>query len=110
MKRIGAVVLTVFFALAMAQSFGGVGRNIADCLSRLGAQPLFISALGDDKLADTLLTACSHMVRKICRCSWCWMKGSCRQIFSRCTLRVGLSKAKVAGGAALPRTRMRSGD
>ncbi len=30
------------------QSFGGVGRNIAECMSRLGTPPLFLSAVGCD--------------------------------------------------------------
>jgi hypothetical protein len=29
-------------------SLGGVGRNIFDCLSRLGHKPLFLSAVGND--------------------------------------------------------------
>ncbi|XP_055958901.1 pseudouridine-5'-phosphate glycosidase isoform X2 [Patella vulgata] len=47
---------------SIQQSFGGVGRNLADCLSRLGAQPLFISAVGDDSHADTFISHCQHMV------------------------------------------------
>ncbi|XP_053321261.1 uncharacterized protein LOC128492651 [Spea bombifrons] len=43
------------------QSFGGVGRNLADCLSRLGEKPLFISALGQDDHADSVIRFCSHM-------------------------------------------------
>ncbi|XP_038610759.1 pseudouridine-metabolizing bifunctional protein C1861.05-like isoform X3 [Tachyglossus aculeatus] len=43
------------------QSFGGVGRNLADCLSRLGWSPLFISALGKDALSQSVLRYCSHM-------------------------------------------------
>lgn len=41
----------------MSQSFGGVGRNLADCLSRLGSNPVFVSAVGK----DTNLEGCSHM-------------------------------------------------
>ena len=44
------------------QSFGGVGRNVADCLARLGCNPLFLSAIGKDMYADTLLHQFSHMV------------------------------------------------
>ncbi|XP_066580345.1 uncharacterized protein LOC136771750 isoform X4 [Amia ocellicauda] len=44
------------------QSFGGVGRNIADCLTRLGEHPLFISAIGNDTHADSVLSYCRHMV------------------------------------------------
>eukprot|EP00079_Xenopus_tropicalis_P015159 XP_004912514.1 PREDICTED: pseudouridine-metabolizing bifunctional protein C1861.05-like [Xenopus tropicalis] len=43
------------------QSFGGVGRNLADCLCRLGAKPLFISALGQDDHANSVMHYCSHM-------------------------------------------------
>ncbi|XP_067856189.1 LOW QUALITY PROTEIN: uncharacterized protein zgc:136858 [Heptranchias perlo] len=43
------------------QSIGGVGRNLADCLSRLGLHPLFISAIGTDANGDSLLRFCSHM-------------------------------------------------
>ncbi|XP_069823709.1 uncharacterized protein [Dendropsophus ebraccatus] len=43
------------------QSFGGVGRNLADCMSRLGVRPLFISALGQDDLSDSVFQYCSHM-------------------------------------------------
>ncbi|XP_066505361.1 uncharacterized protein zgc:136858 isoform X2 [Hoplias malabaricus] len=44
------------------QAFGGVGRNIADCLSRLGHKPLFISAIGTDFHSDAVLNYCKHMV------------------------------------------------
>ncbi|XP_056137694.1 uncharacterized protein zgc:136858 [Lampris incognitus] len=43
------------------QSFGGVGRNVADSLSRLGHRPLFISAVGADSHSDAVLTYCKHM-------------------------------------------------
>ncbi|XP_028931724.1 pseudouridine-metabolizing bifunctional protein C1861.05-like [Ornithorhynchus anatinus] len=43
------------------QAFGGVGCNLADCLSRLGWSPLFISALGKDALSRSVLRYCSHM-------------------------------------------------
>nr|XP_057942316.1 uncharacterized protein zgc:136858 [Doryrhamphus excisus] len=46
---------------SICQSYGGVGRNIADCLSRLGQQPLFISATGADSHADAFLRHCKHM-------------------------------------------------
>lgn len=29
-------------------SFGGVARNIAECMARLGAHPLFVSVRGND--------------------------------------------------------------
>ncbi|XP_043944411.1 pseudouridine-metabolizing bifunctional protein C1861.05-like [Protopterus annectens] len=43
------------------QSFGGVGRNLADCLTRLDMNPLFISAIGMDMHSDSVLRFCSHM-------------------------------------------------
>ncbi|TRY56110.1 hypothetical protein DNTS_015242 [Danionella cerebrum] len=45
----------------VCQSFGGVGRNIADCLSRLGCKPLFISAIGKDSHSEAVLNYCKHM-------------------------------------------------
>ncbi|KAG7454455.1 hypothetical protein MATL_G00259880 [Megalops atlanticus] len=47
---------------SVCQSFGGVGRNITDCLSRLGERPLFISAVGADSHGDAVLSYCKHMV------------------------------------------------
>ncbi|XP_029951701.1 pseudouridine-metabolizing bifunctional protein C1861.05 [Salarias fasciatus] len=46
---------------SVCQSFGGVGRNIADCLSRLGHRPLFISATGADSNSDAVFSYCKHM-------------------------------------------------
>ncbi|XP_075066477.1 uncharacterized protein LOC142153103 [Mixophyes fleayi] len=43
------------------QSVGGVGRNLADCMSRLGTRPFFISAVGQDELSHSVLQYCSHM-------------------------------------------------
>ncbi|XP_069105872.1 uncharacterized protein [Argopecten irradians] len=43
------------------QSFGGVGRNLADGLSRVGVDPLFISAVGDDSHRPGFQLYCSHM-------------------------------------------------
>ncbi|XP_078272611.1 uncharacterized protein LOC144603344 isoform X2 [Rhinoraja longicauda] len=45
----------------MRQSIGGVGRNLAECLSRLGMNPLFISAVGADRNGDATLRYCCHM-------------------------------------------------
>ena len=56
------------YAGKIYQSFGGVGRNIADCMSRLGNAPLFVSALGDDVHASALISNCSHMVLAL----WFW--------------------------------------
>uniref|UniRef100_A0A3Q3WV18 Carbohydrate kinase PfkB domain-containing protein n=1 Tax=Mola mola TaxID=94237 RepID=A0A3Q3WV18_MOLML len=46
---------------SVCQSFGGVGRNIADSLSRLGHRPLFISATGADYHSDAVFNYCKHM-------------------------------------------------
>nr|XP_043892086.1 pseudouridine-metabolizing bifunctional protein C1861.05 [Solea senegalensis] len=46
---------------SVCQSFGGVGRNIADCLSRLDHRPLLISAIGADSNGDAVLNYCKHM-------------------------------------------------
>ncbi|XP_071753678.2 uncharacterized protein LOC139910311 [Centroberyx gerrardi] len=46
---------------SVCQSFGGVGRNIADSLSRLGHRLLFISAIGTDSHSDAVLHYCKHM-------------------------------------------------
>lgn len=46
---------------SVCQSFGGVGRNIADCLSRLEKTPLFISATGADANSDAVFNYCKHM-------------------------------------------------
>ncbi|KAM8974460.1 uncharacterized protein RCH25_019869 [Pelodytes ibericus] len=43
------------------QSFGGVGRNLADCLTRLGERPLFISAMGQDEHSHSVSQYCAHM-------------------------------------------------
>ncbi|KAM6137596.1 uncharacterized protein FYW35_014046 [Pterocles gutturalis] len=43
------------------RTFGGVGRNLADCLSRLGMTPLFLSAIGKDEHSESLLHSCHHM-------------------------------------------------
>uniref|UniRef100_A0AAQ6ILB1 Carbohydrate kinase PfkB domain-containing protein n=1 Tax=Anabas testudineus TaxID=64144 RepID=A0AAQ6ILB1_ANATE len=46
---------------SVCQSFGGVGRNIADSLSRLGHKPLLISATGADSHSDAVLNYCKHI-------------------------------------------------
>ena len=39
---------------SLLQTMGGVGRNIAECMSRLGAPPFFITALGRDFNGQTI--------------------------------------------------------
>ncbi|NWT36091.1 YOW5 protein, partial [Chroicocephalus maculipennis] len=46
------------------RTFGGVGRNLADCLSRLGQTPLFLSAVGKDEHSESILHYCHHMDMK----------------------------------------------
>ncbi|XP_034541782.1 pseudouridine-metabolizing bifunctional protein C1861.05 [Notolabrus celidotus] len=46
---------------SVCQSFGGVGRNIADSLSRLGQRPLLISATGADSHSEAVFNYCKHM-------------------------------------------------
>ncbi|PFX11514.1 Pseudouridine kinase, partial [Stylophora pistillata] len=41
-------------------SFGGVGRNMAECLARLGLRPLFVSSIGSDPLGAMLLKHCEE--------------------------------------------------
>ncbi|XP_041254650.1 pseudouridine-metabolizing bifunctional protein C1861.05-like isoform X3 [Onychostruthus taczanowskii] len=43
------------------RTFGGVGRNLADCLSRLGQAPLLLSAVGKDEHLESVLHYCHHM-------------------------------------------------
>ncbi|OXB69350.1 hypothetical protein ASZ78_015750, partial [Callipepla squamata] len=43
------------------RTFGGVGRNLADCLSRLGLTPLLLSAVGKDEHSESVLHYCHHM-------------------------------------------------
>lgn len=54
------------FAGRCRQIGGGVGRNIADALGRLGMSPRLISAVGDDLNGKFLLTqTLNHLVRYI---------------------------------------------
>lgn len=46
---------------SIAQCQGGVGRNIANALARLQANPLLITAIGDDELGQFLLSGSKHM-------------------------------------------------
>ncbi|KAK3776734.1 hypothetical protein RRG08_047649 [Elysia crispata] len=48
----------------ISKSFGGVGRNLADCLSRIGLNPVFVSAIGKDISLD----GCSHMDLSMVQC------------------------------------------
>ncbi|GIY68698.1 hypothetical protein CDAR_275271 [Caerostris darwini] len=40
---------------------GGVGRNLADCLARLGQNPFLISNVGAQEHAHTLLSKMDHV-------------------------------------------------
>lgn len=39
---------------SLLQTYGGVGRNIAECMSRLDSPPFFISSVGKDVNGQTL--------------------------------------------------------
>lgn len=47
----------------MIQRCGGVGRNHADALTRLGIDVHLISVVGDDSHAEFVRSRCKHMVR-----------------------------------------------
>ena len=47
---------------SICRSYGGVGRNLADGLSRLGRRPLFLSAVGDDESGEDLIRHNPSMV------------------------------------------------
>ncbi len=51
---------------SLLQTYGGVGRNIAECMSRLDSHPFFISSVGKDANGQTLL---NHLT-KIGIVSW----------------------------------------
>lgn len=40
----------------MAVGFVGVGRNIAECLKRLGVNPVLVSSVGNDSAGSVLLS------------------------------------------------------
>jgi pseudouridine-5'-phosphate glycosidase/pseudouridine kinase len=43
------------------QSHGGVGRNIAECLARMGDPPLLLAAVGADDFGRSLRAACAAL-------------------------------------------------
>ena len=38
----------------MMYTFGGVARNVAECMTRLGTPPFFISAVGSDRSGNLI--------------------------------------------------------
>lgn len=48
----------------IGRSFGGVGRNLADAVTRLGRRPLFVSVIGDDQAGRDLLAHNAQMVSR----------------------------------------------
>lgn len=46
------------------RSYGGVGRNLADALTRLGCKPLFVSVVGEDAAGRELIHHNPTMVYK----------------------------------------------
>ncbi|XP_071106358.1 uncharacterized protein [Haliotis cracherodii] len=72
---------------SLRQSFGGVGRNIADCLSLLGSQPLLVSAVGRGSHTGALQASCQHMdlsgVRELegrCTAAYCGVLQQCGEM------------------------------
>ena len=52
---------------SLVHTFGGVARNVAECMTRLGSPPFFVSAVGNDqngKLVTRYLEE-SGMVREL---------------------------------------------
>ena len=48
----------------------GVGRNIVECIARLGESVSFVSAVGDDSIGQNLLSNLEHLgvVRYTTKC------------------------------------------
>lgn len=44
------------FAMQIVYTLGGVARNIAECMSKLGAKPYLISAVGFDMAGQYYIT------------------------------------------------------
>lgn len=49
------------------QSYGGVGRNIAECMARLDTNPLLITAVGNDSIGESLIDHWRNTVQGDCR-------------------------------------------
>ena len=51
---------------SLVHTFGGVARNVAECMTRLGAPPFFISAVGSDQNGKLITSSLkeSGMVRQ----------------------------------------------
>ncbi|XP_010220164.1 PREDICTED: pseudouridine-metabolizing bifunctional protein C1861.05-like [Tinamus guttatus] len=80
------------------RSFGGVGRNLADCLSRLGLTPLFLSAVGKDEHSESVLHYCHHMdMRAVLQLEGKNTATYCAVITSAGELSVGLGDMDIHG-------------
>ncbi|XP_077195958.1 uncharacterized protein LOC143838487 isoform X2 [Paroedura picta] len=78
------------------QSFGGVGRNLADCLSRLGKSPVFISAMGKDEHSASVLRYCRHMdMSSVCQLDGHSTATYCAVIAGSGELRLGLGDMEI---------------
>lgn len=79
-------------------SLGGVGRNIAENLSRLGFLVEFISVLADDEFSKTIIDSCKSLNISTAHCSI--IKGSKTSVFMaimnhKNDLALGLSAMKI---------------
>ncbi|XP_070612428.1 uncharacterized protein [Erythrolamprus reginae] len=78
------------------QSFGGVGRNLADCLSRLGKMPVFISVMGKDEHSESVLRHCRHMdMRGVLQLKGCNTATYCAVITGTGELTFGLGDMEI---------------
>lgn len=67
----------------IVQAGGGVGRNIADALGRLGARPLLVSTVGDDLAGQFILKdSLAHIVRTARLITACTASHQSRQTVS----------------------------
>ena len=48
----------------LKDSFGGVGRNIAENLARLALNPTFITVIGKDDIGQKIIEVCNHKIEK----------------------------------------------
>ncbi|XP_039217902.1 pseudouridine-metabolizing bifunctional protein C1861.05-like isoform X2 [Crotalus tigris] len=78
------------------QSFGGVGKNLADCLSRLGKMPVFISVMGKDEHSESVLRHCRHMdMRGVLQLKGCNTATYCAVITGTGELTFGLGDMEI---------------
>ena len=49
------------------QSYGGVGRNVAECMARLDTNPLLITVVGKDPIGESLIDHWRNNIQADCR-------------------------------------------